>query len=100
MIECSLSRLNSRQSKEGCEETFLKYVLYAFGNIHVDSNRDGLILFATSVSGAIHVAGEHGLFLVSYDIVIDVFRRYVVIGNVNSLWQTRRVCSTSNPDIA
>ena len=70
MIECSLSRLNSRQSKEGCEETFLKYVLYAFGNIHVDSNRDGLILFATSVSGAIHVAGEHGLFLVSYDIVI------------------------------
>ena len=66
MIECSLSRLNSRQSKE----TFLKYVLYAFGNIHVDSNRDGLILFATSVSGAFHVAGEHGLFLVSYDIVI------------------------------
>ena len=46
MIECSLSRLNSRQSKEGCEETFLKYVLYAFGNIHVDSNRDGPILFA------------------------------------------------------
>jgi hypothetical protein len=46
MIECSLSRLNSRQSKEGCEETFLKYVLYAFGNNHVDSNRDGPILFA------------------------------------------------------